>query len=85
MCLHDLIDTVDSPGGHILLLLGIFVLMIALSACQFTIPKIEDFLVGTFGALLGKLSGLRSNRERMNGSAPKPPGHPSHPPSPIQA
>lgn len=69
MCLSDMIDSIDSPGGHILALLGILFSAATVSAMALPVPKTEDIIVGTFGALLAKLSGLRSNAERKNGHA----------------
>lgn len=53
------LDSFDTPGGHILMLLmliGVGILMVALH-----LAKGEDILIGAFGALLALLRGTTSN------------------------
>lgn len=67
MRLSDFIDAIDSPGGHII---GLQVLLYSAAismALGYHVPKAEDIIVGSFGALLAKLSGGLSNAARMNG------------------
>jgi hypothetical protein len=67
MTVCDIVDTFDTPGGHILLLLVVFFVAVFLSAGGFVVPKVDDIIVGSFAALMAKLSGGRSNSERRNG------------------
>jgi hypothetical protein len=53
------LDTLDTPGGHVLLLTGLLLLGIAMVWLK--LPKGDDILVGVFGALLGALRGTQKN------------------------
>lgn len=54
-----LLNSLDTPGGHVLLLLVLVGVGIGMSATQ--LPKAEDILIGSFGALLAMLRGVVKN------------------------
>lgn len=60
--LKDLLDSLDTPGGHIGVLILLVLLGVALST--FHIAKGEDILVGAFAALLAMLRGTVTNSSR---------------------
>lgn len=62
------LDSFDSSGGHIVLLLVL--LLIGAALHRTGIAKGEDVMIGAFGALLGALRTTHSNHTRQNG-APK--------------
>lgn len=57
------LDTLDSNGGHLALLL--FLILLGMSAFKLGIPKAEDIMMGAFGALLMALKGTTSNKEQQ--------------------
>lgn len=63
-----LLDSLDSSGGHIALLLLLMVIGIGMLHTQ--IPKGEDVMAGAFGALLLSLKTAHSNHTRHK---PDPP------------
>lgn len=63
---HDFLDSLDSDGGKIFILLALMGLgMIGL---HFNVVKAEDILTGAFSALLMGLKNAGSNRDRSNRS-----------------
>jgi hypothetical protein len=66
----ELLDTLNTPGGHILILLMLVVGMTAATA--FGVPKADDMCVGSFGALLAILSGKISNTLQQRDSKVQP-------------
>lgn len=65
--LKEFLDSLDTPGGHIAVLVGLVVLGVTLVACH--VVKGEDILVGAFAALLAMLRGTVTNSSRTNGTA----------------
>lgn len=62
---HDFLDSFDSDGGKIFLLM---VLMgIGFAGAWMGVPKAEDIIVGSFGALLIALKDSGSNKDRREG------------------
>jgi hypothetical protein len=53
--MKPLLEALDTPGGHLALLVLLMLIGIAMEVAK--LPKAEDVLVGSFGALL---MGLRS-------------------------
>ncbi|HYE86362.1 MAG TPA: hypothetical protein VEA16_08400 [Vicinamibacterales bacterium] len=62
---HNFLDSLDTPGGHIAVL--VFLVVLGVGLVQFDIAKGEDVLVGAFAALLAMLRGTSSNHNRQNG------------------
>lgn len=56
------LDSIDSSGGHLALLLAL--ILIGCVMYRLAIPKAEDIIVGAFGALLGALKVTSSNFQR---------------------
>lgn len=54
-----LLDSLDTPGGHIWLLF--LLVMVGVGLAWLKVPKGEDILIGSFGALLGALRGATKN------------------------
>jgi hypothetical protein len=63
---HDFLDSLDSDGGHIIVLLALIV--IGAVAFRHGFPKAEDVIMGAFGALLLMLKAAGSNREHRETS-----------------
>ena len=63
------LDSFDSSGGHIILLLVL--MLIGAAIHQAGIAKGEDIMIGAFGALLGALRTAHSNHTRQQNGAPK--------------
>ena len=59
---HDLLDSFDSDGGHIVVLVGLIIA--GFVASHAGMSKGDDILVGAFGALLGLLKMAGSNKDR---------------------
>ncbi len=55
----EFLDTLDTPGGHIFLLACMVLLAVMMQ--QSKVPKAEDILIGSFGALLAVLRGVQKN------------------------
>lgn len=64
----QLLDTLDSSGGHLALLLVL--MLIGVGMVHLGIEKGEDVMIGAFGALLGALRTAQSNQARANGKEP---------------
>ena len=67
--LRELFDTLDSTGGTITILVSLYLLSVVLYFGGF--PDWKELAGPILGALLAKLQGLKSNRERMNGHETK--------------
>lgn len=67
---HDLLDSFDSDGGHIVVLVGLIVA--GFVAVHAGIADGRDILVGSFGALLGLLKSAGSNKDRNDSTEVKP-------------
>lgn len=61
---HDFLDSLDSDGGHIFLLL--ILMGVGMIGLDFKVAKSEDVLTGAFGALLMSLKNSGSNKDRTN-------------------
>jgi hypothetical protein len=53
-----LYESLDTPHGHIAVCFALILVGVAMSSLQ--IPKAEDIIVGSFGALLGALRGVKA-------------------------
>lgn len=63
VCIWErLLDTLDSSGGHVLLLFALMLVGVAMITAG--LDKGEDVLVGAFGALLLALKTAHSNHTR---------------------
>lgn len=66
VCIWErLLDTLDSSGGHIAVL--ILLLLVGVGMVKFGVTKGEDVMMGAFGALLLALKTASSNHARNNG------------------
>lgn len=61
---HDFLDSLDSDGGHIFLLL--MLMGVGMIGLRFNVAKAEDILTGAFGALLMSLKNAGSNKDRRD-------------------
>ena len=61
---HDFLDSLDSNGGHIAVL--VFLMLLGAIAFRNGFPKAEDVVMGAFGALLLALKESGSNKERRD-------------------
>jgi hypothetical protein len=59
---HDFLDSLDSDGGHLALM--VFLMIVGVVAFRHGYPKADDVIIGAFGALLGALKGVGSNKDR---------------------
>lgn len=59
---HDFLDSLDSSGGHIVVLF--IMIVVASIAYRHGFPKAEDLGEEAFGAMLLALKSVYSNRER---------------------
>lgn len=62
---HDFLDSLDSDGGKIMILLCL--MFVGVVCHGYAIPKAEDIIVGAFGALLMALKDSGSNKDRREG------------------
>jgi hypothetical protein len=62
---HDFLDSIDSDGGKILLL--ILLMLIGFGGSKLGVPNAEDIIMGAFGALLLALKDSGSNKDRREG------------------
>ena len=62
---RDLLDSLDSTGGHICLLMGL--LMFGALGEHYNLPKADDIFIGSFTALMVYLKTTISNQARING------------------
>ncbi len=62
---HDFLDSLDSDGGKIGILL--FLMFLGAEFSRLAIPKAEDIIIGAFGALLIALKSSGSNKDRREG------------------
>jgi hypothetical protein len=62
---HDFLDSLDTDGGRIFLLLALLAGGSVMS--RFGVAKADDIIVGSFGALLLALKVSGSNKDRREG------------------
>lgn len=62
---HDFLDSLDTDGGKIFLLVAL--LGFGAAIAHYGVPKAEDIIVGSFGALLMALKVSGSNKDRREG------------------
>lgn len=62
---HDFLDSLDSNGGHIFILM--LLIVGGMLAVRFNIMNAQDIVQGAFGALLLALKNAASNQSRREG------------------
>jgi len=58
------LDALDTTGGHLVILCGLFAAGVGMVAAD--LPKGDDVLVATFGAILAVLKTVHSSHTRYN-------------------
>lgn len=56
----SILDSLDQVGGHILTLM--FLVLLGCAMYKFGVPKSEDIIMGSFGALLQSMRGLGNSK-----------------------
>lgn len=67
------LDSLDSDGGHILILMGLIVGAFAIIRFDWASMKAGEIITGAFGALLMMLKSAGSNRDAVPPAAPPAP------------